>query len=133
MAGFSAAETEFLLNAAFAFFWGKLGDLDRVHDHGVWVVGLGMGGVREGVVGLVGRPQVSFGNVVGSLPLSLESNGLLVPFINGGRDGVHGHDSAHERGGIPAEKYPIRMLGSEMLARATWFLKVEMYSVREGE
>ena len=36
-------------------------------------------------------------------------------------------------GGIPAEKYPIRTLGSEILASATWFLKVEMYSVREGE
>ena len=36
-------------------------------------------------------------------------------------------------GGIPVEKYPIRTLGSEILARATWFLKVEMYSVREGE
>ena len=30
-------------------------------------------------------------------------------------------------GGIPAEKYPIKML-----ARATWFLKVEIYSVKEG-
>ena len=36
-------------------------------------------------------------------------------------------------GGILAEKYPIRTLGSEILARAMWFLKVEMYSVREGE
>ena len=36
-------------------------------------------------------------------------------------------------GGIPAEKYPIRTLGSEILARATWFLKVEIYSVKEGE
>ena len=36
-------------------------------------------------------------------------------------------------GGIPAEKYPIRTLAFEMLARATWFLKVETYSVREGE
>ena len=36
-------------------------------------------------------------------------------------------------GGIPVEKYPIRMLASEMLARATWFLKAEMYSVNEGE
>ena len=36
-------------------------------------------------------------------------------------------------GGIPAEKYPIRTLGSEMLARVMWFLKVEMYSMREGE
>ena len=36
-------------------------------------------------------------------------------------------------GGIPAEKYPIRTLGSEMFARATWFLNVEIYSVKEGE
>ena len=36
-------------------------------------------------------------------------------------------------GGTPAEKYPIRTLGSEILARATWFLKVETYSKREGE
>ena len=31
------------------------------------------------------------------------------------------------------EKYPIRTLASEILARTTWFLKVEMYSTREGE
>ena len=36
-------------------------------------------------------------------------------------------------GGIPAEKYPIRTFGSEILARAMWFLKVEIYSVKEGE
>ena len=36
-------------------------------------------------------------------------------------------------GGIPAEKYPIKTFASEMLARATWFLKVEIYSVKEGE
>ena len=36
-------------------------------------------------------------------------------------------------GGIPAEKYPIRTLASEIFARATWFLKVEIYSVKEGE
>ena len=36
-------------------------------------------------------------------------------------------------GGIPVEKYPIRMLVSEMLARATWFLKVETYSMSKGE
>ena len=35
--------------------------------------------------------------------------------------------------GIPAEKYLIRTLASEILARAMWFLKVEMYSTREGE
>ena len=36
-------------------------------------------------------------------------------------------------GGIPAEKYPIRTLASEIFARAMWFLKVEIYSVKEGE
>ena len=98
VAGFPAAKAELLFNAAFAFFWGKFGDLDRIHDHGVGDVGLGVGGVREGVVGLMGRPRIPFGDVVGSLPLSLESNGLLVPFIDGRGDGVHGHDTAHERG-----------------------------------
>ena len=92
-----------------------------------------MGGVREGVVGLMGRPRVSFGDVVGSLPLGLESNSLLVPFVDGGGDGVHGHNSAHEGWWNSSGKYPIRTFGSEMLARATWFLKVEIYSVKEGE
>ena len=36
-------------------------------------------------------------------------------------------------GGIPVEKYLIRTFASQMLARAIWFLKVEMYSVKEGE
>ena len=31
------------------------------------------------------------------------------------------------------EKYLIRTFGSEMLASVTWLLKVEMYSVSEGE
>ena len=35
--------------------------------------------------------------------------------------------------GIPAEKYLIRTLGSEMLARVTWFLNIEIYSVSERE
>ena len=99
VAGPSAAEAEFLFNAAFAFFWGKFGDLDHIHYHSVGVVGLGVGGVREGVVGLMGRLRVPFGDVVGSLPLGLESDSLLVPFVNGGGDSVHRHDSAHERRG----------------------------------
>ena len=97
MAGFSAAEAEFLLNAALAFFWGKLGDFDSINDHGVGVVGLDVGGVREGVVVLVGGFGVSFGDVVSSLPLSLEGNCFLVPFVDGGGDGVHGHDATHEQ------------------------------------
>ena len=56
MAGFSAAKAEFLFDAMFAFFWGKLGDFDHVYDHGVGVVGFGVGGIGEGVVGLMGGP-----------------------------------------------------------------------------
>ena len=47
------------------------------------------------MVGLVGGFQVSLGNVIGSFPLGLESDGLLVPFFDGGGDSVHGHDAAH--------------------------------------
>ena len=97
MAGFSAAEAKFLFNAAFAFLWGELGDLDCIHDHSVGVVGLGVSRVREGVVGLMRRPRVSFGNVVGPFPLGLESDGLLIPFVDGRGDGVHRHNTAHER------------------------------------
>ena len=60
-------------------------------------MGFGIRGVGEGVVGLVGGLGVSFGDVISSFPLGLEGDGLLVPFIDGGRDGVHGHDSVHER------------------------------------
>ena len=35
------------------------------------------------------------GDVISSLPLSLEGEGFLVPIINGGRHSVHGHDAAH--------------------------------------
>ena len=53
MARFSAAEAELLFNATLSYFRGKLGDLDGIDDHGVRVVSLGVGGVREGVIGLV--------------------------------------------------------------------------------
>ena len=96
MTWFAAAEAEFLFNAMFAFFWGEFGDLDSVNDHGVGVVGFGIGGVGEGVVVLVRGFRVSFGDVVCSLPLGLESDDFLVPFVNGGGNGVHGHDAAHQ-------------------------------------
>ena len=44
VARFLAAKAEFLFNAAFAFFWSELRDLDRVYDHGVRVMGFGVGG-----------------------------------------------------------------------------------------
>ena len=96
MTRLSAVEAKFLLNASFAFFWGKFGDFNSVDDHGIRVVGFGIGGVGEGVVGLVRRLRVSSGNIIGSLPLGLEGNGFLVPVVNGGGNGVHGHNAAHQ-------------------------------------
>ena len=97
VAGFSAAKAELLFNATFAFFRRELRDLDRIYDHGVGVVGLGGRGVGERMVGLMGGPRVSLGDIVGAFPLSLERDGLLVPFVDGRGDGIHGHDAAHER------------------------------------
>ena len=96
MTGFSAPEAELLFDASFAFFRGKLRDSDSINDHGVKVVGFGVGRVGEGVVVLVRGLRISFGDVVRSLPLGLEGNSFLVPFVNGGRDSVHGHDAAHQ-------------------------------------
>ena len=95
MSGFSVVEAEFLLNTSFAFFRGEFGDFDGVDDHGIGVMGFGVRGAGEGVVGLVGGFQVSFGDIVSSFPLGLDGNGLLVPVINGGGNSVHRHDAAH--------------------------------------
>ena len=68
------------------------------------------------MVGLMGGPGVSLGNVVGSFPLGLESDSLFVPFIDSGGDGVHRHDSSHEWGGnsgreVPDEDIRVRDVG----------------------
>ena len=58
-------------------------------------------------------------------------DGFGIPFLDGGWYGIHGHDSSHEGGGIPAEKYPIRTFRSFILAWATWFWNSETL-VQEG-
>ena len=96
MTQFAAVEAELFLNASFAFFGGKLGDFDGIDDHGIRVVGFSRG-IGEGVIRLMRGFRVSLGDVVGSLSLGLESDGFLVPFVDGGGNGVHGHDAAHQR------------------------------------
>ena len=54
MTRFLAAEADFLFDATFALFWGKLRDFDSVNHHGIRVMGFCTRVVGEGVVGLVG-------------------------------------------------------------------------------
>ena len=114
-----ATEAEFLLDAASAFFQCELRDFDGVDDHGVRVMGFGIRGVGEGVVGLVGGFRVPLSDVIHSFPLGLEGDGLFIPVVDGG--GTVSIDMIrHIKGsGIPMEKYTIRTLALEMLARAT--------------
>ena len=85
------------------------------------------------MVGLVGGFRVPFSNVISSFPLGLEGNGLFVHLSM--VEGTVSIDMMQciRGGGIPVEKYLIRTLASEIFTRAMWFLKVEIYSVREGE
>ena len=96
MSRLSTAEAESFLHAFLVFFGREFSYLDDIYVHGVGVTSLGGGG--EGVVGLMNGPRVSFGDLFGSFPLGLEGDGHLVLVVNGGGDGVHGHDLAHEGG-----------------------------------
>ena len=91
-----ALEAESFLHTFLALFSGEFSDFDDVYIHGVMVTSFGGGG--EGMVGLMSRFRVSFGDFFSTLPLGPEGNGLLIPIIDGRRDSVHGHDSAHEGG-----------------------------------
>ena len=117
VSGFSAAEAEFLFDAMSAFFQGELRDFDGIDNHGVGVMGFGVRGTGERVVGLVEGFRVSFGNIISSFPLGLEGNGR--------------HDAAHQGGWDSCEKYLIKTSASEMLARAMWFLKVEIQWLKQ--
>ena len=66
-----------------------------------WGLGILKWGGGEHLV-RVGWFDVSSGDFVSAIPLGLEMNGLFVPVLDGGRNGVHGHDTAHEGGGYPS-------------------------------
>jgi len=99
VSGLPAVEAEPFFLALFAFFWGKFRDLDGIYVHRVGVTGF-RGGWGERLV-RVGRFNVSPSDFVGTIPLGLEMNGFLIPGADSGRDGVHGHDTVHERWGNP--------------------------------
>ena len=54
VSGLSAAEAEFLLDAAFSFLRSELRDFNGIDNHSVGIMVLGRRGVGEGVVCLMG-------------------------------------------------------------------------------
>ena len=54
---------------------------------------------------------VPSGDFFRPFPLSLEMNGLGVPFLNGGWYVVHGHNAAHEGGGYSCGEVPNKDIG----------------------
>ena len=87
MSRFSAAEAEPLFNAFLAFFGSEFADFDDINIHGIGISSLYGGG--KGLVGLMSGFGVALQDFVGALPLSLQGDGLLVPVVDGGGDGVH--------------------------------------------
>ena len=57
------------------------------------------------------RALVPSGDFFGSFPLGLEVDGLGIPFLNGGRYVVHGHDSSHEGGRYPCGEVSDKDIG----------------------
>jgi len=88
-------KAESLFLALFAFFGSEFGDFDSVNVHCIGVTSFQGGG--EHMVG-VRRFDVSPCDFISMIPLSLEVDCLFVPVTDGGGDGVHGHDVAHEGG-----------------------------------
>ena len=94
MSWFLTVETESFLNTFLSLFGSEFADLDNVDIHGIWVSGLGRS--REGLIGLVDRFGVLFGDFIGMFPLGLERDGFLISVIDGGGNSIHGYDAAHE-------------------------------------
>ena len=105
MSGFATFEAKVVVKTPLSFFRGEFLDTDCIYIHGVGVSFLlsmivVISVVLEREKGVVS----SLGNLIGSFPNMFEVETLLVPFLHGGWDGVHGVDSSHELGGDSSGK-----------------------------
>ena len=98
MSWFSAFETKVVLKTPLSFLGGEFLNLGGIDIHGIWVSFLLVVVVIPVV--LEGNEWVisSFGDFVGPFPNLFEMKGLLVPFLHGGWDDVHGVNSSHKLG-----------------------------------
>ena len=104
VSGFATFETEVILKTPLSFLRGEFLDSDGINIHGVWVLFfLGMV-VASVILERDERVVPSFGDLIGSFPDLFEVQGLLVPFLHGGWDNVHGVNSSHKLGGDPSGK-----------------------------
>ena len=104
MSWFTTFEAKVVLETPLSFLGGEFLDSDGIDIHGIWVLFL-LDVVVIPVV-LEGNEWVisSFGDFVGSFPNLFEMKGLLVPFLHGGWDDVHGVNPSHELGGDSSGK-----------------------------
>ena len=105
MSGFVTFEAEVVVKTPLSFFRGELFNSDGIYIHGIGISFL-LGVVI--VVSIVEereeRVVSSFFNFVGPFLNMFEVKSLLVPFLHGSQDGVHGVDSSHELGGDSSGK-----------------------------
>ena len=91
---FSASETKPFLHTLFAFFGSEFPNFDNINIHGVGIPSFGGRWRRIGRIG--GQVWSFIWRFHRHIPIGFERNGLLIPIVDGGRDSVHRHDSAHE-------------------------------------
>ena len=98
MSWFTTFEAKVVFKTPLSFFRGEFLDSDGINIHGIWVSFL-LGVVVIPVV-LEGNEWVipSLGDFIGPFPNLFEMKGLLVPFLHGGWDDVHGVNSPHKLG-----------------------------------
>ena len=93
-------EVNTFFNANLSFLWSKLPEEYGIYIHSIWVLGLPNRNREEIRVYRRRGGFVIFGslrhNLVGLVPLGLESFCLGVPFIDGGGYGVHRVNVMHE-------------------------------------